>query len=152
MTERFRLASAVHLLLLANDRVLLLRRCNTGYQDGNYGLIAGHLDGDEPVRQALAREALEEAAITVRPEDLRFVHVMHSTRRLEVPGSAGGEYVHFFFTATSWGGDPSNAEPHMCDELRWCGLDDLPENLVPYLRAAINHIRVGNAFSEFGWD
>ena len=33
--ERFRAVVAVHLLLLRGEEVLLLRRGNTGYEDGN---------------------------------------------------------------------------------------------------------------------
>ena len=45
--ERFKLIPAVFLIFRRGDEVLLLRRANTGYQDGKYGLVAGHLDGDE---------------------------------------------------------------------------------------------------------
>ena len=45
--KRFKLIVAVHLFLLRNDEIILLRRFNTGYEDGNYSLIAGHIDGNE---------------------------------------------------------------------------------------------------------
>ena len=47
---RFRVVAAVHLILLRGGRVLLLRRCNAGFEDGKYSLPAGHLDGEEPAR------------------------------------------------------------------------------------------------------
>lgn len=56
MTPRFTLVSAVHLLLLRDDQLLLSRRFQTGYQDGNYSLPAGHVDADESCLQALLRE------------------------------------------------------------------------------------------------
>ena len=31
--ERFKIITAVHLILIENERVLLLRRYNTGYED-----------------------------------------------------------------------------------------------------------------------
>lgn len=42
---------SVHLLLLNKDNILMLRRYNTGYEDGNYSLIAGHLEKNETVRK-----------------------------------------------------------------------------------------------------
>lgn len=41
--ERFKVVPAVYLVLRRGEGVLLLRRANTGYQDGKYSLIAGHL-------------------------------------------------------------------------------------------------------------
>ena len=44
----------VHLLFFREDQVLLLRRFNTGYADGQYSVPAGHLDGGESVMDAAA--------------------------------------------------------------------------------------------------
>ena len=44
---------AVHLLLVKDDRVLLLKRYNTGYEDGNYSVVAGHIDGGEDLKTAM---------------------------------------------------------------------------------------------------
>lgn len=57
--------------------MLLLRRANTGYQDGKYSLIAGHLDGDEVAKDGMIREAKEEAGIAVASESLKLVHLAH---------------------------------------------------------------------------
>lgn len=38
--ERFKLVTAVHLILTQNGKILLLRRYNTGYEDGNYSVVA----------------------------------------------------------------------------------------------------------------
>ncbi|HKC75618.1 MAG TPA: NUDIX domain-containing protein, partial [Chloroflexota bacterium] len=55
----FRVVAAVHLFLISDAQVLLLRRFNTGYEDGQYSVIAGHLDGGEEVTAAMRREARE---------------------------------------------------------------------------------------------
>jgi 8-oxo-dGTP pyrophosphatase MutT (NUDIX family) len=144
MTERFTLPSAVHLVLVRDGRVLLLRRFNTGYEDGNYSLPAGHLDGGETVRQAAIREAGEELLVEARTEDCRVVQVMH--RR------SADERIDFFVTLAHWTGEIENGEPHKCDELRWVELDRLPANVVPYIRQALANYRRGVWFDSFGWD
>src|SRR4051812_38201320 len=116
-TERFRAVVAVHLLLLRGDGVLLLRRSNTGDEDGNYSVIAGHLDGNETATAAMIREAAEEAGIIVAPADLRFVHVMHRKESGEAD-----ERIDLFFAATRWRGEPEIGEPEKCSELRWSPL------------------------------
>ena len=68
---------AVHLLLVEGGRILLLRRFNTGYEDGNYSLLAGHIGGGEELKAAMIREAREEAGIEISASDLSVVGVMH---------------------------------------------------------------------------
>lgn len=145
VSERFRIPCAVHVLLLRGGEVLLLRRANTGYQDGNFSTIAGHLDGDEEVLAAAMREAREEAGITLDPADLRMVGVMHNR-------GEDYEYIDFFVAAERWGGAIVNAEPQKCAELTWYPLDHLPLNTIPYVRRALEHYQRGIWFTSFGWD
>lgn len=134
--KRFKLLATVHLFLIRDDHILLLRRFRTGYEDGNYSVIAGHLDGNEEVKPAMAREAKEEAMIEIDLDHLQVVGVMH--RR-----EGNTEGVSFFLTATRWNGTITNGEPHKCDELAWYPLDYLPENTVPYVRKALANYRQG---------
>ncbi len=142
--ERFRMLVAVHLFLLRDDAILLLRRFNTGYEDGNYGVIAGHLDGGEEVIAAAVREAREEAGIRIAPADVTVVGVMH---RL-----SDTERIDFFVAATRWEGEIANREPEKCDDLAWFPLARLPANVIPYVRRAIENYRAGRWFDSFGWD
>ena len=147
--ERFKVPVAVHLFLVRDGRVLLLQRCNTGYEDGNYSVVAGHLDGGEAVRAAAAREAWEEAGVRLSPDDLGVVGVMHR-RGTDDAGTA--ERVDFFLETSRWLGDVTNAEPAKCDELSWFPLDHLPDNVVPYVRRALDNYRRGVWFDSFGWE
>ena len=142
--ERFRLLVAVHLFFVRDGRVLLLRRCNTGYEDGNYSVPAGHLDGRETVLAAAVREAREEVGVAVAEADLRVVGVMH--RRAE------DERIDFFLAATRWTGEPANREPAKCDELRWADPEHLPPTVIPYVRCALDNYRRGIWFDTFGWE
>jgi 8-oxo-dGTP diphosphatase len=140
----------VHLLFFREDRILLLRRFNTGYEDGNYSVPAGHLDGGETVRVAATREALEETGVTIRIEDIAFASVIH--RKSNDPLLSTDERVDFFFHIRKWGGQPFNAEPDKCDELRWCNVHSLPDNTIPYVKQAILNFMNDIPFGEFGWD
>lgn len=141
---RFMAPVAVHLFLTRDRSILLLRRANTGYEDGNYSVPAGHLDGGESVTAAAIREAREEVGIELVPAQLRQVLVMH--RR------AGSERIDFFLEAHGWKGNPRNCEPEKCDELKWVALDDLPPNVISYVRRAIEAHAAGETYVEFGWD
>jgi 8-oxo-dGTP diphosphatase len=57
--NRFTLPCTVPLLLVRDNKILLLRRYNTGWQDGNYGVPAGHIDGGESLTDAIIRDAIE---------------------------------------------------------------------------------------------
>jgi 8-oxo-dGTP diphosphatase len=141
--ERFKAAVAVHVFLLRGREVLLLRRYNTGYEDGNYSVVAGHLDGGEDVIAAAIREAKEEAGIELARSDVRVVGVMH---RLE-----SDERIDFFVAAERWAGEIVNCEPDKCDELRWCDLEQLPGNTIPYVQQALDNFRAGIWFDSVGF-
>lgn len=113
--------------------------------DGWYGLPAGHLDGNETAREGGAREFREEIGIDVNPEDLRVVHVMHRK-------SDQDERIDFFMTTGKYEGTIENKEPDKCDDLQWFSLNELPENTIDYVRAAIEAYRKGETYSEYGWD
>jgi 8-oxo-dGTP pyrophosphatase MutT (NUDIX family) len=134
---------AVHVFFLRRGHVLLLRRFNTGYEDGNYSVPAGHLDGGETVVQAAIREVREEVGLTLAPGDVAVVGTMH--RKSE------SERVDFFVVASRWSGEPSNCEPGKCDELRWAPLDALPVNTIPYVRRALENYQNGVWYEEFGF-
>ena len=123
----------VHLFFFRANQVLLLRRFNTGFRDGEYSVPAGHLDGGETVIAAAAREAQEEIGVRIEVQDTVFSSVMH---RLD-----GEERVDFFVNIHKWQGEPFNAEPEKCDDLCWVNVDQLPANTAPYVKQALeNHL------------
>ncbi|MCG2783504.1 MAG: NUDIX domain-containing protein [Anaerolineae bacterium] len=140
---RSRFPIAVHLLFIKDEKVLLLRRFNTGYEDGNYSVVAGHVDAGETVTQTAIREAQEEAGVQIAPENIEVVHVIHR--------KSNDERIDFFVQVNAWDGDIRNMEPDKCDDLSWFPLADLPVNIIPYVRNVIQDAGSGIFYSEYGW-
>lgn len=145
-SERFAFRGSIHVFMVQEGRVLLLRRANTGFMDGLYSVPAGHLDGNETVIDAAIREAREEVGVSLLSDDVQVVGVM----RRGAEGADGNEYIDFFVAATHWHGVLENCEPHKCDELYWEALDQLPVTVIPYIRRALENYRQGRWFDTFG--
>jgi 8-oxo-dGTP diphosphatase len=133
----------VHIFFLRDQKVLLLRRCNTGYEDGNYSVVAGHMEEGESITQAAIREAEEEVGVELQPSDMRVVGVMIR--------KSDDQRVDFFLAVTTWWGDLANREPDRCDDLAWFPIEGLPANLVYYVRRALENYKQGVWFDEYGW-
>jgi 8-oxo-dGTP diphosphatase len=144
---RFRATVTVSLIVIQDNQILLLRRYNTGYADGQYGLVAGCVDEAESITQAMIREAYEEAGITLLPEWLKLCCVMYCSK-----GERNTECVDFIFTAAHWSGAIKNNEPHKCDDLRFFPLNNLPSNIIPHVKEGIiNSLKSDQFFIEYGW-
>jgi 8-oxo-dGTP diphosphatase len=124
--SRFTVVPAAYVVLKQGNKVLLIRRANTGYMDGWYSLPSGHIAGGEPAHMAAIREVKEEVGVTIDPSDLAFVHVAH-----RLAETKDHERVDFGFATTRWVGEPRNMEPEKCDDMQWRAIDDLPENTIP---------------------
>lgn len=144
MKQRFTVVPAVYVVFRKDEKILLLRRFNTGYHDGEYSLPAGHLDGGESAVQAAIREVQEEVGVELAATQLKFVHMMH--RQSHEPELH--ERIDIFFEATVWRGTPTNKEPHKHDDLCWVALSDLPENVVPEVKIVLEHIAAGKPYSD----
>lgn len=143
---RHAIVCASYLLLIKDEKILLLRRSNTGYEDGNYSVPAGHVDEGEPVRRCLVREAKEEIGVTIQENDATLRHVLHRNKR-----EGGFERLDFFFTCKKWKGEITNMEPEKCDDLSWFAVDTLPENTIPYIREAIVNSFSDKNYNELYW-
>ena len=147
MSNRHTNIPAAYLILIDNGKILLLRRYNTGFEDGKYSLIAGHVEPGESFTQCIIREAREEAGIELDSEDLRVVHLMHRK-----PGEAtDNERVDVFFIASKWTGEVTNREPEKCDDLSWFGYSQMPDNTIPYIRQVVASVSENCFYSERGW-
>ena len=137
---RYQVKLAVCLILRDGGTVLVAQRKNTGWKDGWFSLPGGHVEAGETAEQAMVREAKEEAGMDVAIDSLRHVYTM---RR-----AGYGEYVDVFFECREWSGEPRNAEPHKCAELRWADIGQLPAETLPGIRTVLAKYPLGRTYSS----
>lgn len=147
MEKRFQCIIAVHLFLIRNKKLLLLRRYNTGFCDGMFSVPAGHIDGNETVISAILRETREEITVEIDKKDLKFIQVMHRKE----PNKKNKERIDFFFECRKWKGKIKIGEPDKSDKLKWVDLNDLPKNIIPYIKYAIKQYIKKKQLTFFGW-
>lgn len=123
-----------------HDDVLLQRRAGTGYMDGWWSVLAGHVDPGESVHEGAVREAAEEAGVVVDPADLRPLTALH---RFERGGPQVEQRIDLFFEATTWASEPALREPDRADAMTWFPLDALPERVVPHERLVLDLLARG---------
>lgn len=142
-TKRFTLPAAAYLILIKDQKILLAQR-KGGWSSGMYSLVAGHIDGNETMKEAIVREAHEEVGITLNPDDLEIKCVMHRM-------SEDAEYFDVFIQASQWIGEPVNQEPDKIGDLQFFSLDDLPSNLLDHVKCALNAVEHGQKYIDYGW-
>lgn len=134
------LVAASYLLVLDGDRLLLQLRSGTGYRDGHWATLAGHVDPGESAHEAAVREAREEAGITVAPADLVPLTTLH---RFERTGPQVEQRADMFFLTRRFTGEATRREPDKAARMEWFDLDHLPSPLVPHEAAVIEAWRAG---------
>jgi 8-oxo-dGTP diphosphatase len=138
---RNKVVVAVYLLLLdAYEGILIARRCNTGYQDGNYNFPAGHVEEGESPFDALVREVKEELGPTIADElkekSPRLRHFQWRPKH-----DRTGDRIDLYYEMQTVDSKQKvvNGEPEKCDDLRWVYVNEpLPENFVPHQRVVFD--------------
>ncbi len=138
---------ASYVLFVREGAVLLLKRKNTGYEDGNYSIPAGHVQKGESIQGCLIRKVEEETGIVLKPGQFQLAHTLH---RNEVP--TNGERADFFFVCEKWDGEIQNLGPAKSDDMSWFPLNNLPVNTIPYIRQAVEKSLIHpTPYSEMYW-
>lgn len=137
---------SVYIVLKRDGKIAFLQRTNTDFMNGKYTLAAGHVEGLETYRQAAVREAEEEMAVHIAPQDLRHLHTM-------VRNCDDHVRIDLFFEAVTLQGEPANNEPDMHGELVWFDEANLPDDkIMDFEASALQCIARGETYSEFGWN
>jgi 8-oxo-dGTP diphosphatase len=141
---RFQLVPAAYVVFLREGpngaEVLLHLRQGTGYMDGHWATIAGHVEAGESVLAAAVREASEEVGVEIAEADLVPLTVMQRTQNNDDPIE---ERVDFIFTCRLWIGEPRRAELDKSAALGWFPLSDLPSPVVPHELLVLERLASG---------
>lgn len=141
--QRNKVVVAVYLLLLdANDGIVLARRRNTGYQDGNYNFPSGHVEEGESPFDALVREVQEELGPVIASELQKKVPCLRHIQWRPKHDKTGDRLdLYYEMQTINSKQKVVNGEPDKCDDLRWHYVNrPLPENFVPHQRVVFEAI------------
>lgn len=139
---------AVFILLVRDQQIFTIRRSNTGWMDGWLTLPSGHVEENETYLQAAVRETHEEAGVTLKPENVRFVHICE---RDEEKNDRVWDDVYFM--CTEFEGQPYNAEPEKASEGSWVSYKDPPrEQMIPAVYHVVEQVKQGNFYSAYPED
>jgi 8-oxo-dGTP diphosphatase len=138
---------AAFVILRKDGKFASLLRSNTGWMDGYYGLPAGKVEKGESAVAAAIREAKEEAGVIVKDNDLEHTLTLHRYDK----DNPAKEWIDIFFVTDKWQGNAYNAEPEVHGELVWLDSKKLPDNMTPYIHAAVEAIDRGETYLEYGW-
>lgn len=111
--------------------------------DGFYMVPSGHVEEGEFPTSAMIREAKEEVGLDINKKDLEFIQFLYRQKQ-----DVTGERVDIFFRCTKWTGEIVNTEEDKCDDIRFFPLDNLPENIVPYIKAVLDNMTDRVYFAE----
>jgi 8-oxo-dGTP diphosphatase len=146
MSNRFKTACAVALILEHDNKILFIHRGKVKINPDCWSIVAGHIDEGESAIQAMVREAYEEIGITIDPANLTLVHTSYAYQ------PAYGEIMSLYFTCNRWDGEIINKEPHKHVELSWFPKSTLPQPMIEHVAYSLTKLFEGHSFSEWGWE
>ncbi len=130
--ERQKFLSAVYIVIIENEKVLLQKRQGTKYWNGYLALPAGHLDEGENVYDAVIREAKEELSIDIEINNIVDTFAVNRTNNGLLP-----PYFDVYFVIKNYKGTIKINEPNKCLELKWVDVNNLPNDMIDYEKDAI---------------
>ncbi|MFI7366668.1 NUDIX domain-containing protein [Streptomyces sp. NPDC050149] len=133
----------------ATNRVVLLQRSeNAKFAQGKWDLPVGKSEPGEPITETAVRELYEETGLTVKPESLKVVHIIHGAWGVESPNG----FLTVVFATHEWTGEPENREPRKHSQVRWVDADAIPDAFVDTTASALHHYLTSGAdVSLDGW-
>lgn len=146
MTARHKAICAAIVFLEKEDgSIFLIERVNTGWRDGEYDGLSGHIEKGEKAADAAIREAEEEGGVIISKNDLRLVHVISLKRE-----DSDDDAHYFYFVSRKWEGIPDSVEEGKRGKVLWVNKKSFHDIvIVPPVRQAISNYWNGILYSEY---
>lgn len=145
--EKEKFLAAVYLIIKDSEgKILLQRRQGTKLWPGFLALPAGHIDEGENAYEAAIREAKEELSIIITKKDITDAFVVNRRNKSLSP------YFDVYFEISSYKGKIKISEPEKCSELKWCDINNLPNDMIDFEIDAIKNRQKNILFSTFDAD
>lgn len=141
---KFNFRVAINLIFIKENKICLMRRYNTGWNDGMYALMGGHVEDGENPLEAAEREAKEEFGVVIKQDNLKH----------ELTCSVYPDHIYLYFSCFQWDGQIKNMEPDQCDDISFFEIDNLPENIIGADKQAIEQIfknKNSCSYKSFGY-
>lgn len=130
------------------NRILMIRRHNTGWRDGEYTLPSGHIDAGETAIQACIHESLEEVGLNIYPEYLKLKNIT----QFQGLTSKDHNYINFFFECSKYDGCPVIGEPDKCDDMLWLKESELSKlPIIDSVKFSLTQAINGVQYSYWGF-
>ena len=145
--NREKFLSSIYLIIKNNEgKLLLQRRQGTKLWPGFLALPAGHIDEGENAYEAAIREAKEELNIIISQDNIIDTFVVNRRNKSLLP------YYDVYFEINDYKGDIIINEPEKCSELKWYGIEELPEDMIEFEKIALLNKKKGIKFSTIDID
>lgn len=126
-------------VIVERDGKILLGQRTIEHGENTWGFLGGHLESGETPEACAAREAMEEAGVTLD-------NISRHAFTNDIFNESGKHYITLFMRATlPQGQEPRNMEPDKCAGWQWFDPAALPE---PLMLPIINLLKDGHSLTE----